>query len=488
MRNLPVIVLIAWATSFASGHAAQLVTPGQGGPAATPVATPAETRGPRMEGVTEINPAGTPILLEVGKGTLIRLPRAASTVFIANPDIADVQVKSPSLVYLSAKAPGETVVYAVDASDAVLLNAPVRVEHDLSRLRQSLKALVPGQDIAVNSVQGSVVLSGAVASAGEAEKARALASSIAGGVKGSDVVNQLNVATPNQVNVRVRVAEVNRSALKALGINWSKAAGNFQFNTNNPTTLPGISGTNSIVYSIPLPGNTTRLTAELDALTAEGLVTDLAEPNLTVISGQPASFLAGGQFPVPTAVAAATTGGLPTVTVTFKDFGVALDVVPTIIDANHINMRVRPSVSALTTNGAVEISGFSIPALTVNQAETSVELASGQSFALAGLMRHNTEQDVSKLPWLGDIPVLGALFRSDRFQHDESELVIIITPYLVQPTNTALAVPTDGYVEPHDVQRVVNSDFYRQGLPAPPQGPVGAGGKGLIGPAGFRLD
>ncbi|MBV8888145.1 MAG: type II and III secretion system protein family protein [Alphaproteobacteria bacterium] len=438
--------------------------------------------------MSQINAAGTPIRLEIGKGTLVRLPRPASTVFVANPDVADVQVKSPSLVYITAKAPGETVIYAVDSSDNVLLNAPINVEHDVSRMRQSLNTLLPGQDISVNSVENSVVLSGAVADAGQAEKARSLASSIAGETKGAQIVNQLNVQTPNQVNVRVRVAEVNRSVLKSIGVNWTKATGNFQFNTNNPTSLPGVTGTNSIIYSIPLPGNTARLNAELDALTQEGLVTDLAEPNLTVVSGQPASFLAGGQFPVPTAVAAATTGGLPTITVTFKSFGVSLDVTPTIIDAEHINLKVRPEVSALSPNGAVQISGFSIPALTVNQAETSIELGSGESFALAGLLRNNSTQNVTKVPWLGDVPVLGALFRSEQFQRNESELVIIITPYLVKPSETALATPMDGYVAPHDAQQVINGDFYRQGLPAPARGPIGAGGKSLIGPAGFRLD
>jgi pilus assembly protein CpaC len=485
MRNLPVLALAVWATSIAPGHAAQMVTPGGAVPAGAAAAPAAEPRGPRMEGVAAISPAGAPILLEVGKGTLIRLPRPASTVFIANPDIADVQVKSPSLVYLSAKAPGETVVYAVDAGDAVLLNAPVRVEPDLSRLRQSLKALVPGQDIAVNSVQGSVVLSGGVANSGQAERARALATSIA--ARPSDVVNQLNVATPNQVNIRVRIAEVDRQAIKQMGINWSKASGNFQFNTSNSTTFSDFPSTNFISYAVDLPGNTARLNAELDALAAENFLTNLAEPNLTTVSGQPASFLAGGSFPVPTAAAAATAGGAPTITTTFKDYGVSLDVVPTIVDENHINLRVRPSVSQLTTTGAVSVpitasATVTIPALLVQQAETSVELASGQSFALAGLMQNNTEQDISKFPWLGDVPVIGALFRSDKFRRHETELVIIITPYLVKPSNTALAAPTDGYVAPHDVQRIVNGDLYRQSLPAAPAG------RALIGPAGFRLD
>jgi pilus assembly protein CpaC len=440
-------------------------------------------------GVSQINAAGTPILLEAGKGTLIRLPRPASTVFVANPEVADVQVKSPSLVYITAKAPGETVIYAVDSNDKLLLNAPVRVEHDLSRLRQSLNALVPGQNIAVNSVDNNVVLSGKVASAGQAERARTFANSVASQTKGQ-VINELNVATSNQVNVRVRVAEVDRTALKEMGINWSKLTGNFQFNTS--ANLPASAATpDSIAYSLDLPGNAARLQGTLDALVTEGFATNLAEPNLTTVSGQPASFLAGGEFPVP--IPSTSTSGTPTISIEFKQFGVALDMTPTIIDASHINLRVRPEVSQLSTNGEISVPLTStqvvtIPALTVQRAETSVELGSGESFALAGLIQNNTAQNISKLPWLGDIPMLGALFRSDQFQRNESELVIVITPYLVKPSATALALPTDGYVAPHDVQRVINSDLYRQGLPASPRGAIDSSGTGLIGPAGFRLD
>ncbi len=168
-----------------------------------------------------VPPAGSPIVLEAGKGTLIRLPRPASTVFVANPDVADVQVKSPSLIYVTAKAPGQTALYAVDAEDRVLLNAPVRVEHDLSRLRQSIHALAPGQNVTVSSVDNSLVLGGTVASAGDAATVSGLADAIAKGTKGK-VANRMAVATPNQVNIRVKVAEVNREVLKALGVNWDK--------------------------------------------------------------------------------------------------------------------------------------------------------------------------------------------------------------------------------------------------------------------------
>jgi pilus assembly protein CpaC len=368
-----------------------------------------------------------------------------------------------------------------------------------------MHALMPGENISVNSVDNSLVLSGDVSTAGRAEKARALAASVANDVKNAVVVNQLAVDTPNQVNLRVRIAEVNRTALKALGFNFGTPAagcgttpggpcGNITniLSTNNSFTNGAITATNEFGYGIPVPGTGARLQAVLDALAQENLITTLAEPNLTATSGQTASFLAGGEFPVP--VSASTgTNGAPTITVDFKTFGVELDFTPTIIDATHLSLKVRPEVSQLTSTGAVSVpitstATVTIPALTVRRAETTVELASGESFALAGLLENTTEQDISKIPWLGDIPILGQLFRSNLFQHNETELVIIVTPYLVKPTQTALSAPTDGFILPHDAERYATSETYKQTLPAPQRGPLPAGGQGLIGPVGFRLD
>jgi pilus assembly protein CpaC len=458
--------------------------------AAAGAAAPGETRVLHVGNADEIPANDAGIVLEVGKGTLVRLARPAATVFVADPNIADVQVKSPSLVYVSAKAPGETVIYAVDSGDKVLLNAPVRVELDVSQLHRALAQELPGQRIALASVGSNLVLSGTVASAGQAERARALVAAVAAGIKGSQVINRLSVATPNEVSLHVRIAEVDLSVLNAIGVNWHKFGSNLVINTNNPTTIPNVIGSNTLIVG---QVGSQALSATIDALAQEGLVTDLAEPNLTAMSGQTASFLAGGEFPVPIAGASAATNGFPTITVEFKSFGVSLAFTPTVIDAHHLNLRVRPEVSELSNNGAVSVpitseQTITIPALTVRRADTTVELGSGESFALAGLLRHTSEQDISRVPWLGDIPILGALFRSDRFQRNESELVVIVTPYLVRPSTTRLAAPTDGLVLPHDAERVLLGSKYRQQLPAPARGPLDAGGRGLIGPAGFRLD
>ena len=456
-----------------------------------------------------IRPTGPPVVLELGKGTLFHLPRPAATVFVANPDVADVQVKSPTLLYISANKtkPGETVVYAVDDKDNVLVSAVIRVEYDLSRLRQSYKQVLAGERVSVSSVESKLVLSGEASSAGQAEKARALAIALIGSDKADQVINQLSVVTPNQVNLRVRIAEVQRTVLKQLGINWHKLGQHFTFGTGNPTTggppdivtplaaVPTGTNVSAALGRCALNGScVSGIIGTLDMLAQEGLVTTLAEPNMTAMNGQTASFLVGGSFPVPTSVTAATGGSAPTIGITYKDFGVKLDFTPTIVDANHLNLKLRPEVSALSTNGAISLpltasAVVSIPAVTVTRAETTLELGSGQSFALAGLLRHDSTQDLSKVPALGDIPILGQLFRSDQFQRDETELVIIVTPYLVTPVATAsLQAPTDGFIAPHDLSRITTDDTYRQQLPPSPRGPLQPGSKPLIGPVGFRLD
>lgn len=440
------------------------------------------------DGARQIPATGRPIVLETGKGTLLRLHGAANTVFVADPSIADVQVKSPTLIYLTAKAPGETVIYAVDAQNTVLLNSPVRVTHDLSQLRQAISALVPGEPVKVASLGDHLVLSGLVASAGDAEKLRTLAMQLDPKNTKGFVIDHLQIATPDQVNLRVRIAEINRTVLKEFGINWQKVGTTLQFHTNNPTITNAV--TPSFIEFGRIGGQA--IDAELDALATEGYVTELAEPNLTAMSGQTASFLAGGEFPVPVAGAASTGGGIPTITVAFKQFGVSLAFTPTVIDATHLNLRVRPEVSQLSTQGEVSVpitssATITIPALTVRRADTTVELGSGESFALAGLMQNTSTQEITKVPALGDLPIIGALFRSNQFQHNESELVVIVTPYLVKPVETSLADPLDGFQLPHDMQRVLDGSTYRQKLPAPPRGPLGAGGQGLVGPAGFQL-
>jgi pilus assembly protein CpaC len=301
--------------------------------------------------------------------------------------------------------------------------------------------------------------------------------------------------------LRVRIAEVSRDTLKAFGINWDAAfkMGGFIFGlaSGNPVTagdfvIGGLdkifnvrnNGTNSIVAGYT--GRNLDINGLIDALANENLITVLAEPNLTAMSGETANFLAGGEFPVPVAQSGANAGAI---TVEFKKFGVGLAFTPTVLENGRVNLKVRPEVSQLSPVGGVQVSGFTIPALTTRRAETTVELSSGQSFAIAGLLQNNATQDASKIPFLGDVPVLGALFKSDRYRRNETELVIVITPYLVRPVSAnTVAMPTDGLVPPTDGQRILYGSTNRQDMPAGAPITRGPDGNALVGPAGFQLD
>ncbi|HEX6980593.1 MAG TPA: RodZ domain-containing protein [Alphaproteobacteria bacterium] len=449
---------------------------------ASPNATGPVTAAAAVTPAGVVGAATSRIGLEVNKGTVVRFRQPAATVFVADPEVADIQVRSPGLVYVFGKRVGETVLYAVDDHDRVLLNTTVVVSHNVSRLRQAIRAVAPDAAVDVTSVDGSLILTGTVASAAEAENIRRVAARFVPDPAG--LINQIKVVAPNQINLRVRIAEVTRETLKSFGVSWDVLAqtGSFAFGIATGQFVSSTPLSNVAVAS--LSRGSLDLNALIDALGTEGLVTVLAEPNLTAMSGETASFLAGGEFPIPVAYPQNNT-----ISIEFKPFGVSLAFTPTLIDGNRINLKVRPEVSQLSSAGAIQLSGFSIPALSTRRAETTVELASGQSFAIAGLLQNNSTQDISKVPFLGDVPILGALFRSDRFRRNESELVIIVTPYIVRPVSgTRLASPTDGLVPPNDVERIIGGKNYRQQLTDRSNAPQLPDGRTLIGPAGFVLE
>jgi len=460
------ILVIALMMAFFVGHSAQ---------------SQSLLKSSKLGSVKVVTGSGEALDLEVSKGRLVRLDKPAATVFVADPEIANIQVKSPSLIYLLAKKPGQTTLFAVDNKERVLANIDVTVTHNLGRLRRVLDELHPGSNVKVSSINGTLVLDGTVPSATAAEDMRRLVVSFVGDEK--DIINRLGVSAPNQVNLRVRIAEVTRGVDKQLGFNWSilGALGGFSM---------ALATTNSFAGSVTQHTLTTANSAGgwdfnsvIDALEQEGLVSVLAEPNLTALSGETASFLAGGEFPI---LVPDSDGR---VTIEFKKFGVSLAFTPTLLGEERINMHVRPEVSALSTTNSVTLSSYVIPSLTTRRAETTVELGSGQSFAIAGLLQNNVTHDISKFPGLGDIPVLGGLFKSDRFQRDESELVIIITPYIVKPVSSnKLASPTDGYVPPHDIERIFKGGLNRRNPTPGKPTTVSSEGRTLIGPVGFELD
>jgi pilus assembly protein CpaC len=464
--------------------------------------------------------AAVPLSLPAGTGRLVTLPRAAASVLAADSRIARVQPVSPTSLFVMAVAPGRSTVIATsedgtpvaqfdltvtgEAPGAAPRQPGERAEGEAPRrapnaaaLQAAIRRVLPGADgVTVTAIPGGVALSGHVATPAEAHQVRAMARADLG--EGAALIDSLGVLSSVQVNVRVRVAEISRQLSRELGFNW-QALGNaggflFGFRAGSPIGLgaaaltSGLVGSGAATGALPArallgySGSRFDVNSVIDALAADQLITILAEPNLTAQSGETASFLAGGEFPVP--VAAGTNN---TVTIEFKQFGISLAFVPTVLAPDRLNLRVRPEVSELSDNGAINLpvggGSLRIPALTVRRAETTVELGSGESFAIAGLLQRSTTQTADGPLGLSEVPVLGALFRSSRFRRNETELVIIVTPYLVRatPNPQALAAPTDGFRPASETDRILRNRQVAQG-----SGPAGAR-RGAID-AGFIVE
>jgi pilus assembly protein CpaC len=426
--------------------------------------------------------------LEVRKGRVIRLPRPAATVFVADPEIADVQAQSASIVYLFGRRTGTTSLYAVDENDELLLRTSVTVTHNLSGLRQAVLQLVPNSQITVGTIDNSIVMDGLVESPTQSQELRELGQRYLG--EEETLLYRVGVSAPTQVHLRVRVAEVSRDVMKEFGINWEAIFQNSDFTFGLVTGRAVSDGVGNFLRSPTADSafgswqsGDDFVNTAIDALAEEGLVNVLAEPNLTALSGETASFLAGGEFPIPIDQ---DDDGL---TIEFKEFGISLAFTPTVLSSNRISLRVRPEVSDLSDKGAINLNGLIIPALATRRAETTVELGSGQSFAIGGLLSSDFENTIRKFPGFGDIPVLGTLFRSSRFQSNETELVILVTPYLVRPADDRqMAAPTDGYRPSTDIERILFGRLHSARLHPGRDGPLGPQGQRLVGPVGFVLE
>lgn len=427
----------------------------------------------------------TQVGLSVGEGQMINLPKSVASVWTSNPKVADVFVNSPRQINVFGKDAGEATVIATASDGSVVYGAKVRVNQGLTSVNDVLREAMPESNIRVTTVGQVAVMNGTVASPEDAAQAELLVKAMLNaGIKDGEPlnivpINRLKTATPLQVNLRVKIAEVNRSLLKKVGVNFlaSDSTSGFQFvggqgskiDPGNPDE--GISPKVIIGDGGTVLGGAFKLfgadfLSALHLAELDGLVTTLAEPNLTALSGETASFLAGGEFPIP------ISQEIGVITIEYKQYGVGLAFTPIVLADGRISMRVRPEVSELSKEGAIHLNGYDVPALTTRRAETTVELGSGQSFMIAGLLRNGTTNSIDKAPFLGDLPILGTLFRSTEWRRQESELVIIITPYLVKPTSGQLATPIDAYRAPNDVQRVFQGQSYMgvsaPGVPLPP--------------------
>ncbi len=424
------------------------------------------------------------IVLSIGRGQLINVPGAMTDIFVANEEVADVQVKSRSQLYVFAKAGGETTVYASNAAGDVVWSANIRVGSNIDSVDQMLSLAMPQAKISVSTMgTNTVLLTGTVSAPEDAAEAERLVVAFMG--EEANVISRLKMSTPLQVNLQVRFAEVSRSLVRELGANLTTvdSTGGFQFGVgtgrgaltqftpggpvgvnvtagDEGTSIVGTNGTGSTLaglgrlFGLDIGGT-------LDLAERSGLVTTLSQPNLTALSGETAEFLAGGEFPIP------ISQGLGTTTVEYRKFGVSLSYTPTVLANGRISMRVRPEVSELSSQGSVTLNGFQIPALTIRRAETSIELGSGQSFMIAGLMSNNAQTKIDKAPGLGDVPILGNLFRSTAFRKGETELVIVVTPYLVKPVNARdIKLPTDGYFAADTAEQLIGFRESGNGSPA----------------------
>ncbi len=432
------------------------------------------------------------VTISIGRGELVTVPGKMADVFVANDQVADVQVKSANQLYVFGKAGGETTIYASNARGDVVWSANVRVGNNLDSIDQMLHLAMPEARVNVSTMNNTVLLTGTVGAPEDAAEAERLVKAFVGDK--TNVISRLKMATPLQVSLHVKFAEVSRSLVRTIGTNLTTIDGSggikfgigqgraaSPFATTDPNLPFGV-GNSPVGYTFdvtkitatnPLglvekPGTTVttaaggttiagmgrflglNLLGALDAGETVGLVTTLSEPNLTAISGETAEFLAGGEYPIP------VSQGLGTTSIEYKKYGVSLAYTPTVLANGRISIRVRPEVSELSSTGALKLDSVEIPALTVRRAETTVELGSGQSFMIAGLLSNSAQNGLTKMPGAGDIPILGSLFRSTSYKKGETELVIIVTPYLVNPVNAAdIVLPTDGFQSPNDIQRLL---------------------------------
>jgi pilus assembly protein CpaC len=399
------------------------------------------------------------IPLGIGKSVAIDLPRDIKDVLVADPKIANAVVRSSRRVYMIGSAVGQTNIFFFDADGKQIAGFDIAVTRDLNGVRAALKQMMPDSDIRIEGVgEGAVMLSGTAANPGESQQAYDVASRLVG--DGTKVVNAITVRGRDQVMLKVTVAEVQRDVVKQLGIdlsgslNYGTAVVNF--NNSNPFSASGQALTDS-----SLVGSFKSVTATLRAMERAGVIRTLAEPNLTAISGETATFMAGGEFPIPNGLSCDTTKSPPVCQsqIDFKKFGVSLVFTPVVLSEGRISLRVMTEVSDLSSENSLTMSvpgstqTLTIPSIQTRRADTTVEIPSGGSLAMAGMIQEQTKQAINGIPGLMQVPILGALFKSRDYINHQSELMVLVTPYVVRAVaQRQLSRPDDGFADPNDPQ------------------------------------
>ena len=444
--------------------------------------------------------AAKALVLPMDAGELVRVPGRAQDVYVANPEIANIQVPTNTRIFVNGKTPGQTTLMVLNARGEVLVDRTIRVTPPLNRVERRLAERYPDARVGLSSSPGRIVLNGQVRTP---VQAREVAKTVRGALpEESELVNRLTVTGPTQVSLKVRIAEVRRSVQRQLGFNLQSIFDPGELEMMAFTGREFLAGTGGGPGGVLLsqPGtffqrsgsafgsagagadfDNLDFTFALDALADDGMVKTLAQPNLSAQSGETASFLAGGETPIPVA---SDDGEIDT---EFKKFGIALSFTPTILSEDRISMRVRPEVSEIDPTASITLQGLRIPGFRVRRAETTMELGSGQSFAIGGLFQNDIQDSVERFPFLSELPVVGRLFSSTQFQNDQSELVIVVTPYIVEPTATGEARQPFASLSPN-----VRVEDMLRSSPAAAEGAADAladspDGQRLYGTAGHAL-
>ncbi len=456
---MPITTLIR-AASLAALVATTGLTPALAADAQAPLLKVAAS-----EGTSRFIPLG------IGKSAAIDLPRDIKDVLVANPKVANAVIRSSRRVYIIGVEVGQTNMFFFDAQGHQIAGFDIAVKRDLNGVRAAFRQSMPDADIHIEGVgKDGVMLSGTAASPAESQQAYDIASRLVG--DGTKVVNGITVRGRDQVMLKVTVAEVQRDLVKQLGININASVGygTLVFKTNNAFGASGQAPPNTITGAVPLSAGGNTVGATLQAMDQAGVIRTLAEPTLDAISGETANFLVGGEFPF-----VKGTSGPPdfTPTIDFKKFGVSLVFTPVVLSEGRISLKVLTEVSELSTEGALTISGLSVPSLKTRRAETTVEIPSGGSLALAGMIKQQTKQSISGLPGLMQVPILGTLFKSRDYVNNQTELMIIVTPYIVHAVaQKQLSRPDDGFADPNDPSAILlgrlNQIYGRVGKFDPP--------------------
>ncbi len=485
--NQPMRAFLVRALSFSAAAAMTL------NPALTPAVASDDNTAPQVTASAQAKVRF--LALGVGKSVIIDLPRDVKDLLVADPKIANAVIRSPQRAYIIGAGVGQTNVVFFDSDGQQIAAYDIAVKRDLNGVRAALKQMLPAAGIQAEGIGDSVMLTGSVSSPIEAQQAGDVAARLVGGA--DKVVNSIVVRSRDQVMLKVTVAEVQRNIIKQLGIdlsaNMNVGTAVVNFNNANPFTAnsaPLVSG-NSLTTSALNKAGLPTVTATLRAMESAGVVHTLAEPNLTAISGESATFISGGEFPIPTGVTCQTTTagaiGQCVQTVAFKKFGISLNFTPVVLTEGRISLRAMTEVSEVSQDNALQggVGGTTIPSIKTRRAETTLEIPSGGSLAMAGLIQEQTKQAVNGMPGIDQLPVFGQLFRSQDFVNNQTELMVIVTPYVVRAVSQKeLSRPDDGFAPASDIQSTLLAQINRiYGIPARAE-PVG----GYQGNFGFIID